>query len=143
MGLTELAEVIGADPAVLRDLLPPDVLPVAPPDAAPSTQGHDFSWLAAGDPVEILVGYSSSEVVVAAPDIRWDGHVPVMCVADAETRSLGCGLMQWFSDQVVAMRSQRTATFVACGRCRRSTPPEWMLDDELCQRCADEDGVVF
>lgn len=53
------------------------------------------------------------------------------------------GWKRWALGSGPAMRHQRAATLVSCIRCGPSTPPEWMLDDDLCQRCAPNDGAVF
>lgn len=144
MALTELSEVVGVHATMLRDLLPSHVFTIDPPEGSwTAASGDDLIWLAAGEPVEVLVGYSSGQVVVAAPCVRWCSQTPVICVATSESRAIDAGLERWLSERVPVMRERRMATFVSCERCRRTTPPEWMLDDGLCQGCAQDDGVVF
>lgn len=106
----------------------------------------DGWWFGAGDPILVLVGVTSDKVVVAVPEVRWAGQTPVIDIGSSDVLShegLPEGLVAWLQDRIPAVIEIRRATFKLCERCGEETPPEWMLDDEICQSCGAADGVVF
>lgn len=104
----------------------------------------DGLWIAAGDPILVLVGGVSGEAVVAVPKITWHGpHTPVLGVASETRRELGDDLAVWLATEISAAKTLREATFRTCVRSEERLGPESMHVDGLCQSCASQDGVVF
>lgn len=106
----------------------------------------DGWWFCAGDPILVLVGVTSDGVTVAVPEVRWAGQTPVIDIGSSDVLShKGSpeGRVAWLQDRIPAAIEIRRASFKICERCGEETPPEWMLDDEICQSCGAADGVVF
>lgn len=101
-----------------------------------------------GEPGEVIVRLTGATVTVAEYAVRWDGpYTPVVQpveigVLNWETVS-GDAAMRIVRTLIAAARETRQSKYSACQACAKSTPPEWMHDDEICQTCAErERGVV-
>lgn len=101
-----------------------------------------------GEPGEVIVRLTESEVTVAEFAISWHGpDTPVV-------EPIAIGTVRWneisaeaamrvVKALVGAAREARLSTFGVCSMCERATPPEWMHSDDVCQACAEgEFGVV-
>lgn len=143
--LEEVAQAMGIDPSKLSALLPGEVWSVDDPDEG--MRCHElaigFDWLGAGHPTAVLLGVSHAEVVVGVPIVTWDSQTPVLGVSKETRHPIGPLLEEWLTTEILAAQAERESTYTTCGRCEQVTPPEWMLDQELCQGCAAADGVVF
>jgi hypothetical protein len=101
-----------------------------------------------GDPGEVIVKLTGSQVAVAAFAVSW--HTPY----DPVVEPIGIGVVNWchispeatmraVKALIVAAREARRAKFSTCHMCERLLPPEWMHTEDVCQGCAKgELGVV-
>lgn len=101
-----------------------------------------------GDPGEVIVRVSESQVSVSVFSIRWEGpHTPVV-----RPKQLGrlnwkrlpaSRLMMVLQDLIESAQEIRRAEYRKCERCGKTNPPEWMHNATTCQACAERDlGVV-
>ena len=99
--------------------------------------------MTSGEPGEIIVWLTDSHVSVAEYAVRW--HTPSEPTVDP----IEIGTVAWnaISEDaalravrtlLAAAREARLSKFRVCGICERSMPPEWMHDDGVCQRCAEQ-----
>ncbi len=107
-----------------------------------------LTWAFAGEPVLVLLAADRAEVLVAEPQVTWDGQTPRMQAISVVSRPTGAsGLGAWLVGAVERAMAERSATFNKCVECGRSNPPEWMMgydDEDICQSCAERNhGVVF
>jgi len=105
-----------------------------------------LEWFAAGSPVLVLVGVGGGVCTVAQPVVTWMGHVPQLAMTQAESVSLDAEVatLAWIKREVARVTSARKALFRTCVDCGESNPPEWMMNDGICQGCAERNhGVVF
>lgn len=146
--VSDVAAAFGVDVTRLLSILP-DGVRRFDLSGDPRESGGDANavvWLAAGDPILVLVGMAvaTHEAVVAEPMVTWHSQSPVVTVVrDARCRLDDDGLENWLEAEINSAKRSRQTTFRTCDRCSRDTPPEWMLDDGLCQTCSEQDGVVF
>ncbi len=141
-----LALMLDIEVASLLDLLPGEPWLPQPVDLAElqGEQPDDVVWLAAGNPILVLVGAAPGEAVVAVPKIAWHGpHTLVLGVVSVKRHKIGDDLAVWLATEISAARTLREATFTICVRCQQRLGPESMHVDGLCQSCATQDGVVF
>lgn len=100
-----------------------------------------------GAPPEVVVHLTATSVVVSEFACVWESeeHVTV------QPRRVG--LVRWrrlpedallaaLSALVRGARQARLARYATCRCCGERNPPEWLYDDDLCQRCADEQRDV-
>ncbi len=105
--------------------------------------------LIGGDPGEVRIRIKKSTISVAMFGTRWEGPHSLV---DA-SRELGkVSLKDLSQSQLLALilplievaKEVRRATFRTCSICQRVLPPEWMHDEQVCQKCAEEKlGVVY
>ena len=106
------------------------------------------TYFTGGHPAEVIVRLTRSTVSVWEYAVSWEGsHMPVV-------RPIRVGLVAWrrisgpratsaVHALVEAARESRRSKFETCRYCERSTPPEWMDEDGVCQSCAKKNlGVV-
>jgi hypothetical protein len=113
---------------------------------APVDGGSVSWWLAAGDHVLVVVGIAIDRLVVGVPAVRWDSQEPVVELQSVEMLDCvdsGVDTVDWFRTRVTTAITTRRSTFRRCGRCHDRVAPERMFDREICQVCAQVDGVVF
>ncbi|MGE5242596.1 MAG: hypothetical protein ACM3SQ_00025 [Betaproteobacteria bacterium] len=102
-----------------------------------------------GDPIEVHVRLSATRVTVFEHHVVWEGPT----TPTARPRQVGSVSWRRLSDNAVmtvisalikGARERRLASYAACQVCGQPTPPEWLLDDDVCQNCAEQDlsGVV-
>ncbi len=101
-----------------------------------------------GDPGEVIVRLTTHTVTVAEYSVRWErpstpAVQPIeVAVFNWEAVS-GDAAMRVVRTLIAATRESRLSKYTTCQACEKSTPPEWMHDDEICQSCAErERGVV-
>jgi hypothetical protein len=144
-GLTELSWLLEISAEELADLLPDPVWLLPESFAAPADGGGVSWWLAAGDQVLVVVGVGID-------------RVPVGC-----RRFAGTARSRWSSwtrstrSTWLIATSMPSAGFEPGHDCDHNSTvdvpglwplhdrvsPEWMFDEEICQGCAQDDGVVF
>lgn len=101
-----------------------------------------------GDPGQVIVRLTRSRITVLEYSIAWTGpHTSVPAPRRIGTvawrRARTHETTKAVAALIEAAREARLAKFRVCERCERSTPPEWMDDERVCQACADTDpGVV-
>jgi hypothetical protein len=88
---------------------------------------------------------ADGSVVVGVPALRWRSQRPVTGLASYVSLPVtgSADILSRLADQMDQASTARLATFLTCHRCGATQPPEWMLDDDRCQTCAEADGVVF
>ena len=101
-----------------------------------------------GEPGDVIVRLTDTQVTVAEYSVVW--HTP----ETASVEPIAVGMVIWSAVSaeaamrvvkglIAAAREARRAKFRVCGLCERSTPPEWMQSDDICQECTEQDpGVV-
>ena len=105
--------------------------------------------LVGGDPGEVVVRLTRSAASVSEYAVEWQGpHDPAV-------RPITFGVLRWrrmsevdalaaLQTLVRAARESRRSKFRTCGYCERSTPPEALHDDQVCQECAQNRlGIVY
>jgi hypothetical protein len=96
-----------------------------------------------GEPAEVVVSLTDTSVIVSEFSGVWDS--PFTFVA----RPRRVGVVKWrrlpetallnaLTALVKGAREARLSRFELCRYCGRSTAPEWMHDDGVCQACADQ-----
>jgi hypothetical protein len=98
--------------------------------------------LVGGDPGEVMVRLTPSCVVVSEFAVRWRGP------HEAITSPISFGTVRWrrldgvpaltiLRTLISAARDSRRAKYRACRVCEATRPPEWMREDDVCDRCAE------
>ena len=101
-----------------------------------------------GEPGEVIVRLTDAQLTVAEYSMAWrtpeTASVEPIAVGMVIWRTISAeAAMRVVRGLVAAAREARRSKFRVCGLCERSTPPEWMETDDLCQECAEQDsGVV-
>jgi hypothetical protein len=96
-----------------------------------------------GEPAEVVVSLTETSVLVSEFSGVWES--PFTFAA----RPRRVGVLKWrrlsetalFNALTVLIKGAREARlsrYQACRYCGRSTAPEWMHDDGVCQACADQ-----
>lgn len=96
-----------------------------------------------GEPPQVVVMLTDTTVVVAEFAGAWQSSFTFA----AKPRRVG--LLKWrrlpetplfnaLTALIKGAREARQARFHECRHCGRSTAPEWMHDDGVCQACADQ-----
>ena len=96
-----------------------------------------------GEPAEVVVSLTETSVLVSEFSGVWES--PFTFAA----RPRRVGVLKWRRLQETALfnalavlikgaREMRLSRFHVCRYCGRSTAPEWMHDDGVCQACADQ-----
>lgn len=122
---------------------------VLPDPTRQETQMDGSLTFVGGDPGEVIVRVSESQVSVSVFSIRWDGpHTPVVCPKQLGKlnwkRLPASRLMMVLHDLIESAQEIRRAEYRKCERCGKTKPPEWMHDATTCQACAERDfGVVY
>lgn len=96
----------------------------------------------AGDPREVVVRLTPTVIVVSEYLAVWKGPETPLVIA----RRVGAvnwrrlpesDAMKVVESLVHGARQSRQSTYRVCRYCDRTTPPEWMHDEDVCQRCAE------
>ena len=119
----------------------------APVEQAQAPDGSIF--FTGGDPRQVIVRLTRSTVTVWEYAAGWEGpYTPV-------ARPIRLGSVVWrripgeraitaAHALIDAARESRLSKFETCRHCERSTAPEFMHDDDVCQSCAAKHlGVVY
>jgi len=96
-----------------------------------------------GEPAEVVVSLTETSVIVSEFAGIWE--TPFTFAA----RPRRVGILKWrrlpetalfnaLSALLKGAREARQSRFQPCRYCGRSTAPEWMHDDGVCQACADQ-----
>jgi hypothetical protein len=96
-----------------------------------------------GEPAEVVVSLTETSVLVSEFAGVWE--TPFTFAA----RPRRVGVLKWrrlpetalfnaLSVLIKGAREVRHSRFQPCRYCSRSTAPEWMHDDGVCQACADQ-----
>ena len=105
----------------------------------------------AGDPPEVVAQVSDEGLLIAPYRAQWQGPHKLKVVV-SDTDIVGWGdlagtteqLQTYLSQKVEAAQKARKTTFKVCSLCDKSTPPEWMHDENACQSCASNIyGTVY
>ena len=140
-----LSRHLELSPEETAALLPTPLHSIADLGGGPDDCPHLPWWLAAGEPVLVLIGADVDTLAVAVPRIEWNSQTPVMVATSCAWRVLDEPtevIRQWFRDHAASALRSRTASFRRCHRCGDLTPPEHRLG-AICHSCAQADGVVF
>ena len=102
----------------------------------------DATTFTGGDPGQVIVKVTRSRITVFEYAVGWTGpHTPVVSPRLIGTvvwlRSRTHEMTRAVAALIAAACASRLGRFRVCERCERSTPPEWMDDDRLCQSCVD------
>jgi hypothetical protein len=131
-----------------RESLLDEINRLLPDPIRDETQLDGDVVLVGGDPGEVIVRISGSNVSIAVYSIRWEGpHTPVVRPKQLATlnwkRLPASTTMMTLHGLVSAAVEIRRAKYRKCERCGETKPPEWMHDDQTCQSCAEKHlGVV-
>ena len=118
----------------------------APVDQQPDAD--DSIQFLGGDPPEVVVVVSTASVVVFEFAGTWESTLKFAA------RPRRVGLLKWrrlpenalwaaLTALIKGAREARLARFQVCQYCERSTAPEWLHDERVCQSCAEQhSGVV-
>jgi len=96
-----------------------------------------------GEPAEVVVSLTETSVIVSEFSGVWDSPFTFV----AKPRRVGVvkwrrlpetALLNALTALVKGAREARRSRFEVCRYCERSTAPEWMHDDGVCQACADQ-----
>ena len=116
----------------------------APVDHEPGGDGSVI--FTGGDPAEVIVLLTESSVVVSEYAGVWnsDGFVvkPRRVGVLKWRRLPETSLMNALADLIKGAREMRLARYRACSCCDEKNPPEWLLDDDVCHRCAERQRDV-
>ena len=100
--------------------------------------------ITSGEPGEVIVRLTDSVVTVAEYALTWKSDTAA-AVEPAPTGSVMWSVisseaaMRVVKALIAAAREARLSKFATCRLCERSTPPEWMEWDDVCQECAECD----
>lgn len=133
-----LAWVLGVDVASLAEAIG-HTWRRAPMDGAEDPTRTPMEWFIAGEPAQVLIGVDRDKVLIAVPEVWWDGpSTPRMDpVPGGEVLPLPVD-RERLADAVDAAAGRRQAVFRWCRFCRTATAPEHLFTDDppTCQGCA-------
>ena len=97
-----------------------------------------------GEPPEVVVGLTDTSVVVSEFAATWESPYALT------SKPRRVGVLKWrrlpetalfnaLGTLIKGAREARRSGFRICRECGRSTPPEWLRTETVCQRCAGED----
>jgi hypothetical protein len=100
-----------------------------------------------GAPAEVVVHLTSASIVVSEFAGAWESEdtfvVRPRRVGVVKWRRLSeTSVMNAVATLIKGAREARLARYRTCRSCGESHPPEWLFDDDLCQRCADQQRDV-
>lgn len=112
-----------------------------PVDQQPGDQGSII--FTGGAPAEVVVHLTATSVVVSEFAGFWESGDTFVI------RPRRVGLVKWrrlsetaamnaTSTLMKGAREVRLGRYRICRSCGESHPPEWLFEDSLCQRCADQ-----
>lgn len=98
---------------------------------------HERSWFVAGQPMQVLLGITPSEVLVATPDIAWS-ITPHLTIGEEVARVAIAPKVDLEALAAAVDRAQtmRRASFAYCQYCRTLTAPE--NGGTVCHGCQSE-----
>jgi hypothetical protein len=96
-----------------------------------------------GEPADVVVSLTQASVIVSEFAGVWENP----CTFTAKPRRVG--VLKWrrlpetalfnaLTTLIKGAREARLSRFRVCRHCARSTAPEWMYNDGVCQACADQ-----
>jgi hypothetical protein len=96
-----------------------------------------------GDPPEVVVLLTATSVIVFEFAGEWESGFKFAA------RPRRVGLLKWrrlpenalwtaLTALIKGAREARLARFQVCQFCQRSTAPEWLHDEKICQSCAEQ-----
>ena len=96
-----------------------------------------------GEPPQVVVTLTETSVIVSEFAGVWESAFTFAA------KPKRVGLVKWrrlpetslfnaLTALIKGAREARQSRFQACRYCGRSTAPEWMRDDRVCQACADQ-----
>lgn len=96
-----------------------------------------------GDPPEVIAELTRTRIVVSVFAGTWETpfafHAKPRPVGSVRWRRLPeNALLAALGALIKGAREARLSSFQTCHYCGQRTAPEWMHDDGVCQRCADE-----
>ena len=101
-----------------------------------------------GSPGEVVARLTGSHVIVEEFAVRWETPMTPL----VQPRRVGVvnwrrlpesTVMNVVGQLIKGARERRTASYRSCRFCGKTTPPEWLQDDDTCQGCAaSEMGAV-
>lgn len=117
----------------------------APVEQQPGDDGSII--FTGGAPAEVVAHLTASSVIVSEFAGVWESADTFV------VRPRRVGLVKWrrLSETAVmntvatlikGAREVRQARYRTCHSCGESHPPEWLFDDDLCQRCAEQQRDV-
>lgn len=117
------------------------------PEPVTEEQTDDGTTFTGGDPGQVMIRLTGSTITVLEYAVVWNGpHTPVLSPRRIGTVAWRRARTHEMTTAVAALieaaRKARLAKFRVCERCERSTPPEWMHDDGVCQSCAQTNPGV-
>ena len=91
----------------------------------------------------IRIEKTQNEVQILVHEIRWDGpHTPISTWGIAQTLPATASESEIENATVSILRDDRY--FRTCAECGDRKPVGWMLDESICQECAQTShGVVY
>jgi hypothetical protein len=113
----------------------------SPVDQHADSDGH--VRFIGGDPLEVIVVLTESSVIVSEFAGEWESPMEFV------PKPRQFGVLNWpeipenalwaaLGSLIKGARDARRSHYRVCGYCERSTAPEWMHDEEVCQSCAQE-----
>jgi hypothetical protein len=117
----------------------------APVEQQPGDDGSII--FTGGAPAEVVVHLTASSVIVSEFAGVWESAdrfvVRPRRVGVVKWRRLSeTAVMNAISSLIKGAREMRLGQYRPCRSCGVAQPPEWMFDDDLCQRCADQQHDV-
>ena len=112
------------------------------PPPVEQASGEDGSLVfTGGAPAEVIVHLTAASVVVSEYAVVWEADgflVRPRRVGLVKWRRLSeTAVMNAVTTLIKGAREMRLARFRTCRICSQKNPPEWLLDDDVCARCAD------
>ena len=118
------------------------------PSPVEQQPGDDGSIIfTGGAPAEVVVHLTPSSVIVSEFGGAWESADTFV------VRPRRVGLVKWrrlsetavmnaVSSLIKGAREMRVGRYRTCRSCGETYPPEWLFDDDRCQRCADQQRDV-
>ena len=117
----------------------------APVEQEPGDEGSII--FTGGAPAEVVVHLTATSVVVSEFAGVWESEdtfvVRPRRVGVVKWRRLSeTAVMNAVATLIKGAREARIARYRICRSCGETHPPEWLFDDDLCQRCAGQQRDV-
>ena len=115
-------------------------------DADPSGEFDDLygPWYVSGDPAQLMMRVTLTDLEVATPRGRWLGHQLVLVPGETATLSRTGWSASETRGVVGQLLRKRRSSFSYCRYCRSLTPPELRTERDVCMDCASRwHGVIY